>query len=287
MDDVDQKNEEQSDTQQKDDRRKDENKNEKVDGNSSIENPELDALLDDALLDFEKPLKKASSNRKPQNESKLKLSTESLGENSSLDDTVAKALEEIQANMQNMQQFMNGVDSSGMTGGGETTEDLMQAMENMMKDGSLDSDDFMKNMDLPPEFMNMATGGMPDLEGADGFLGAMQGMMNNLLSKELLYPSLSEIRSKYPSWLASNSKHPDIDKYTKQHLVVEQLCKIFEAEKDSDEESVKSKRKTDVIELMQKMQSYGQPPEDMMENVVGDIFEGVPTGINQEECCIM
>ena len=41
-------------------------------------------------------------------------------------------------------------------------------------------------------------GGMGDMlgDGGDGFMNVMQGMMQNLLSKELLYPSLKEIKDK-------------------------------------------------------------------------------------------
>ena len=38
-------------------------------------------------------------------------------------------------------------------------------------------------------------GGGGDTNG-DGFMGIMQGMMQNLLSKDLLYPSLKEIEDK-------------------------------------------------------------------------------------------
>ena len=38
-------------------------------------------------------------------------------------------------------------------------------------------------------------GGSEDTNG-DGFMGMMQGMMQNLLSKDLLYPSLKEIEEK-------------------------------------------------------------------------------------------
>jgi hypothetical protein len=36
------------------------------------------------------------------------------------------------------------------------------------------------------------------------FVPFMQGMMQSLLSKEVLYPSLKDLVDKYPSWLAEN-----------------------------------------------------------------------------------
>lgn len=36
------------------------------------------------------------------------------------------------------------------------------------------------------------------------FVPFMQGMMQSLLSKEVLYPSLKELSDKYPAWLSEN-----------------------------------------------------------------------------------
>lgn len=44
------------------------------------------------------------------------------------------------------------------------------------------------------EMQNMGADGT--VNDGDAFMGMMQGMMENLLSKELLYPSLKEIREK-------------------------------------------------------------------------------------------
>lgn len=49
-------------------------------------------------------------------------------------------------------------------------EEMMKEMENMSGDGPL--------------------------KDGDAFMGMMQGMMENLLSKDLLYPSLKEIKEK-------------------------------------------------------------------------------------------
>lgn len=53
-------------------------------------------------------------------------------------------------------------------------------------------EDLMKEM-----HGSAASGGLDgEMEGGDAFMGMMQGMMENLLSKEMLYPSLKEIRDK-------------------------------------------------------------------------------------------
>merc|ERR1719494_135847 len=99
----------------------------------------------------------------------------------------------------------------------------------------------------------------------------MEGMMENLLSKDLLYPSLKEIKEKYPQWFEENRSKiscDEFDKYKKQEAVVCKLCELFEGEKDSDSETVKKDRILKTVSLMEEMQTYGHPPSDMMESIV-------------------
>ena len=53
--------------------------------------------------------------------------------------------------------------------------------------------------ELMKEMQSNMDGGDGDdafLSNGDAFMGMMQGMMENLLSKDLLYPSLKEIKDK-------------------------------------------------------------------------------------------
>lgn len=45
------------------------------------------------------------------------------------------------------------------------------------------------------------------------FVPFMQGMMQSLLSKEVLYPSLKELLEKYPAWLEANKGKIDEAEY--------------------------------------------------------------------------
>ena len=152
-----------------------------------------------------------------------------------------------------------------------------------------DMDELLKS--FQEEFGGVGGGG----EGGEGgFMGMMQGMMESLLNKDLLYPSLKEIRDKYPAWFDENSTKisvEDLDKYKKQQTIICQLCELFEKEREDDAESVKKERTLRVVALMEEMQAYGHPPPDMMENIVcGDagMFGGAgaaPPGA--PECCVM
>ena len=113
-------------------------------------------------------------------------------------------------------------------------------------------------------------------------LPMMENMMHSLLSFEVLYPPLKELCNKYPEWLAENRaslKIPDYDKYNKQFEVTLQLCQEFEKHQSLKEsktnisEDIQQKHFEIVFELMQKMQSYGNPPAD----IVGE-FGAIPYG---------
>ncbi|CAG9576979.1 unnamed protein product [Danaus chrysippus] len=126
--------------------------------------------------------------------------------------------------------------------------------------------------------------------GQDGnmFLPFMQGMMQSLLSKEVLYPSLKELVDKYPDWLKDNKGKIPQDDYERQQSLMHQVCSELEPEQESDPEDVKRKRFEKVLKLMQQMQDLGQPPTDL----VGDMAappEGfaAPPGQDASQCCIM
>ncbi|XP_050678172.1 peroxisomal biogenesis factor 19 [Leptidea sinapis] len=129
--------------------------------------------------------------------------------------------------------------------------------------------------------------------GQDGnmFVPFMQGMMQSLLSKEVLYPSLKDLVEKYPAWLASNKgkvEPADYERYEKQFELMTKVCSELEPEQESDSDDVKRRRFQVVLDLMQKMQDLGQPPTEL----VGDISappEGfvAPPGQDASSCSLM
>ncbi|KAG5286648.1 hypothetical protein AALO_G00017260 [Alosa alosa] len=129
--------------------------------------------------------------------------------------------------------------------------------------------------------------------GEDGnILPIMQSIMQNLLSKEVLYPSLKEITQKYPEWLNSNKESltpEDFSRYEQQHKIMGDICSQFE--KDGDQESTFE----NILELMQKLQDLGQPPKELAgEAPPGLNFDmeslnipGAPGAGPAEQCSIM
>uniref|UniRef100_A0A3B5MZL0 Peroxisomal biogenesis factor 19 n=1 Tax=Xiphophorus couchianus TaxID=32473 RepID=A0A3B5MZL0_9TELE len=91
--------------------------------------------------------------------------------------------------------------------------------------------------------------------GEDGnILPIMQSIMQNLLSKDVLYPSLKEITSKYPEWLETNKSTlsaEDHQRYQQQAKIMGDICKLFE----NEEEEAGDKERTfeSIMDLMQKV----------------------------------
>lgn len=84
----------------------------------------------------------------------------------------------------------------------------------------------------------------------------MQGMMQSLLSKEVLYPSLKDILEKYPQWLEENKEKisaEDMERYKKQQELMERVCEELEKESENDTIDKKREQFEKVLGLMQKV----------------------------------
>uniref|UniRef100_A0A673ACM0 Peroxisomal biogenesis factor 19 n=1 Tax=Sphaeramia orbicularis TaxID=375764 RepID=A0A673ACM0_9TELE len=132
----------------------------------------------------------------------------------------------------------------------ETLRGLAKNADNLQTSG-LAGEDLVKAL----EGLGLEEGG--EGGGEEGnILPIMQSIMQNLLSKEVLYPSLKEITTKYPEWLDTNkpSLSPeDYQRYEQQAKIMGDICKLFEKE----EEGAAEKESTfeNIMDLMQ------QPPQ--------------------------
>lgn len=70
--------------------------------------------------------------------------------------------------------------------------------------------------------------GQTSLDGdGSGILSFVQGMMQQLLSKEMIYPSLKELSNEYPAWLEEHKatlSTSDLQRYTKQLELMQKVC---------------------------------------------------------------
>ncbi|CAO1356025.1 unnamed protein product [Diamesa hyperborea] len=130
----------------------------------------------------------------------------------------------------------------------------------------------------------------------NAFLPFMQGMMQSLLSAEVLLPSLKDLVTKYPSWLEENGSKisiEDKERYEEQLKLMKEVCDELESEKPEDSPEVKKDRFQIVLDRMQKMQELGQPPTDLVgetDNAIPnlELGQGMPgmPGMS-EQCSIM
>ena len=75
----------------------------------------------------------------------------------------------------------------------------------------------------------------------------------------------------YPGWLSENKDKLDAQahrNYTKQYELMEKICTEFESEEASDSEERQKQRFETVMEYMQQMQEYGQPPKEIVGEMV-------------------
>ncbi|KAK5860339.1 hypothetical protein PBY51_021826 [Eleginops maclovinus] len=251
---------------------------------SSGHDAELDELLDSALDDFDKTAappapepaaasSSASGPEKPPMLEDCKL-FETLFEGdmaSQAKEEWEKAMTELASEEPELLQHFNKLsEAAGKVGTDtasqqeftsclkETLRGLAKNADNLQTSG-LAGDDLVKAL----EGLGLEEGG--EGGGDDGnILPIMQTIMQNLLSKEVLYPSLKEITAKYPEWLDANkpSLSPeDYQRYEQQAKIMGEICLQFEKEESgaSDKEGTFE----GIMDLMQKLQDLGQPPKEL------------------------
>ncbi|KAJ4840825.1 hypothetical protein Tsubulata_025608 [Turnera subulata] len=104
-----------------------------------------------------------------------------------------------------------------------------------------------------------------ELAGSQDMESIVETMMQQLLSKEILHEPMKEIGERYPKWLeehkASVSKEY-YDRYFRQYELIKNLNNVYENEPNNF---------TKIVDLMQKMQECGQPPNDIVQELAPDI----------------
>ncbi|XP_017883687.1 peroxisomal biogenesis factor 19 [Ceratina calcarata] len=247
------------------------------------EDPELDDLLDSALKDFSKeqiPSKKDVS--KPSTlETTEDEEASDVPQDTWTADFIKQAAEQFEENIQNFIQNSNGTDSDLDASFQRMAQTVASAIKNddtfdrdgtntdfqsviaqALNDLSATSENLQSEVDLSEMF------GQTSLEDGPGaILPFMHGMLQHLLSKEILYPSLKELVDKYPEWLEEKKETippNDLQRYTKQLKLMQQVCTELDEEKDGDNEETKKKRLEKIIALMQEVQGCGQLPVELI-----------------------
>ncbi|KAF2347869.1 Pex19 protein [Trinorchestia longiramus] len=293
---------------------------------------DVDALLDDALEDFNKPLPSLSAQRASSTTQGAPVAGIPAG-GLLTEEMIKEATQNFEASMRAIMvqqqkvaevQQVHGKSWSPGSGnslaqqapGGSTQLDLQsltaqfaqfaQSATNVANNSNATStanvatseDSKSKTQEEIPDFQNLLTNAMQQmaenneafqsapsaeelsqlmsglglgLEGGQegeggGLMTLMQSMLENVLSKEIIYPPIKEIVDKYPDWLAdhrSSMDASDFNRYSRQFDVMKRIVDLFEAESESDSDEVKAKRFEDLVCLMQKLQEEGHPPPEL------------------------
>ncbi|KAG0240649.1 Pex19 protein family-domain-containing protein [Mortierella sp. GBAus27b] len=176
--------------------------------------------------------------------------------------------------------------SSAKAGGAGNFQDRIARTMDKLKDSSEQVDAQVAEeseealmAEMMRQMENMAEGG--------DFQNVLEGMMEQLMSRDILYEPMLDLKKKYPQWLTNNKdKIPaeEYARYEKQYEYVKQIVEFFERP-DFDEKS--DAQAKSVIELMQGMQDCGQPPADILEELAPGMelgADGVPRMPDMPEC---
>lgn len=93
----------------------------------------------------------------------------------------------------------------------------------------------------------------------------VETMMQQLLSKEILHEPMKDIVEKYPKWLEDNKDKISKEEYERFNHQLELMMKLNEVYENEPENMSK------IFEIMQNMQECGQPPSDLVQDIVPDL----------------
>ncbi|KAG7197546.1 hypothetical protein KM043_000162 [Ampulex compressa] len=249
---------------------------------NQMEDQELNDLLDSALKDFSKV---SVSEQRDEEQKRLPDTSETICPNDRADppqedawikDFIKQTADQFEKNLQTF--IENGGESelgaclekaaractAGVAGRDEvdaddTGTDFRSAIALALKDLSATS----KNLQNEADLSGMLEDACSEDDAGD-FLPFMRGMLQNLLSKDVLYQPLKELMEQYPEWLRKERDSlsaSDLERYTKQLDLVQKVCAEFEKETDENSEEQRFDR---ILALMQEMQNCGHLPKELI-----------------------
>lgn len=110
-----------------------------------------------------------------------------------------------------------------------------------------------------------AGGGGKGTEALSGFAAII---MRQMLAKEVMYTPMREIGEKYPAWLEENSSKltgEEIARYERQQACVSKIVSHYESD-SADFDAL--------FALLQEMQSQGQPPQELVDELAPGLTFG-------------
>ncbi|XP_021731612.1 peroxisome biogenesis protein 19-1-like [Chenopodium quinoa] len=218
---------------------------------------DLDELLDSALDDFQS-LNVTSSQRNEENEEKeekLSLPTNVQGLGLGLPDLKSKKKGKQKANNPNPKESHVNETLDKLR---QQTREAVKNMESIS--GTPKAGDDLGKDAMMEEWVKQ----FEEMAGSQDMESIVETMMQQLLSKDILYEPMREIGERYPTWLEehkSTLSEEDYNRYSHQYKLIQELNGVY----DSDPGNF-----TKIVELMQKMQECGHPPNDIVHELAPD-----------------
>ncbi|KAF8603583.1 Pex19-domain-containing protein [Ceratobasidium sp. AG-I] len=160
--------------------------------------------------------------------------------------------------------------------------DKLKSSDESAREGGNEAESFAQLLKSLGELGEGAEG-----DGAEGLQGMIEGMMGQLMGKEILYEPLQELDTKFPAYFDAHPELSEDDKkrYKKQQELVKKILAVFERPGYTDEDAAASK---EVLELMNQMQELGSPPNEIMGEVPPGFDFGTEGGkVPDMENCII
>ena len=123
------------------------------------------------------------------------------------------------------------------------------------------------------DLMSQMMGEFEKMGEKEDYNEVIDGMMRQLLSKELMYEPMKSVCLKYPEWLVeakSQLSEEDYVRYGTQYQYFQRIVAVYETEPDNYPR---------LMELMNDIQEYGQPPADIIKELAPGLMfneEGMP-----------
>ncbi|CAO0794931.1 unnamed protein product [Mucor circinelloides] len=172
----------------------------------------------------------------------------------------------------------------------QSFQDTIGKTMNKLKDSSKEIDSSIAE-ESEDAFMAELMKQMESLADNGEFEGVLEGMMSQLMSKELLYEPMKDLAQKYPAWLEEHkdtADKADYEKYKQQHVICQQIVAKYEAPNFDEKNEAQGK---EIMDLMTKMQDLGQPPAELLDEMAPGMNFGNPEGMpdmkDLENCNIM
>ncbi|NWI61540.1 PEX19 factor, partial [Calyptomena viridis] len=148
----------------------------------------------------------------------------------------------------------------------------------------------LQNSPGSEEELAKALEGLGMEEGAGDVLPVMRSLLQSLLSKDVLYPSLRDITDKYPEWLRQHGgalPPEQLQRFRAQHGLMSRICSELEREQPQEPEGQRRERFETLLDLMQQLQDLGHPPKELAGDTPPGFNLELPGGASGEQCRLM